>query len=260
VPRSNPDWRIWLGLGLTIAWLLLGLLRISQDGWANFMRLPADELGSFLEGAFAPLAFLWLVIGYFLQKKELEQNTLALKAQAEEIQRTAEQAVIQSEQMAASEVHARQEAFLQVYRAVRAQLGTIIGFLFISSQATAADGSVTPEEQSKLFANSSRDPETFSRRMLELHFQLSDYPDQQYDLFYGTLIRARHSNSFIFTFERLLKRASEVDGDGIIRDAFLGGGHGLVYRLAKFHQQHAPPELASAERTGVHFNFDPEQV
>ncbi len=260
MPKRAPDWRIWLGLGLTTVWLLLGVLWISQEGWSAFLRLPADDLGSFLEGAFAPLAFLWLVIGYFLQKKELEQNTEALKAQAEEIQRTAEQAVIQSEQMAASEVHARQEAFLQVYRAVRAQLGTIIGFLFISSQATAADGTVTPEEQSKLFANSSRDPETFSRRMLELHFQLADFPERQYDLFYGTPIRARHSNSFIFTFERLLKRAGEVDGEGIIRDAFLGGGHGLIYRLAKFHQQHAPPELASPDRTGVYFNFDPEQI
>ena len=39
-----------------------------------------------------------------------------------------------------------QEAFLQVYRAVRNQLGTIMGFLFISSQSQAADGSVTPED------------------------------------------------------------------------------------------------------------------
>jgi hypothetical protein len=258
--KRAPDWRIWLGLGLTVAWLLLGALRISQDGWANFVRLPEAELGSFLEGAFAPLAFLWLVIGYFLQQKELEQNTQALKAQADEIQRTAEQAVIQSEQMMASEMHARQEAFLQVYRAVRSQLGTIVGFLFISSQATAADGIVTPEEQSKLFAGSSRDPELFSRKMLELHFALSDYPDRQYDLFYGTPIRARHSNNFIFTFERLLRRAAAVDQDDIIRDAFLGGGHGLVYSLALSHQRNAPPELASHEQTGRYFHVNPEQA
>jgi hypothetical protein len=259
LPKRTPDWRIWLGLSLTVAWLLLGVIWIAQDGWVAFIRLPADQLGSFLEGAFAPLAFLWLVVGYFLQQKELEQNTLALKAQAEEIQRTAEQAIIQSEKMAASEVHARQEAFLQVYRAVRNQLGTIVGFLFISSQATAADGTVTPDEQSQLFAGSSRDPELFSRKMLELHFQLADHPDRQYELFYGTTIRARHSNNFIFTFERLITKASEVDNDGIIRDAFLGGGHGLVYKLAKFHQEHAPPELASREQTGVHIHFNPEQ-
>ena len=87
------DWRIWLGLSLTIGWLALGATYISTTiGWDNFSSLPAAELGSFLEGAFAPLAFLWLVIGYFLQQKELEQNTDALLAQAEEIQRSAEQA------------------------------------------------------------------------------------------------------------------------------------------------------------------------
>ncbi len=256
--RKAPDWRIWLGLGLTIAWLLLGAVRISLDGWSTFSALPAAELGSFLEGAFAPLAFLWLVIGYFLQQKELEQNTEALKAQAEEIQRTAEQAVIQSEKMAASEIHARQEAFLQVYRAVRNQLGTIMGFLFISSQASAADGTVTPEEQSRLFSGSGRDPELFSRKMLELHFSLAASPKEQYELFYGTQIRARHSNSFIYTFERLIRRAAEVDEEDIIRDAFLGGGHGMVYRIAKEHQKKAPLELASHEHTGLYFELSEE--
>ena len=132
--RKPLDWRIWLGLSITLAWLLLGATYVSTTiGWGNFAGLEADELGSFLEGAFAPLAFLWLVIGYFLQQKELEQNTLALQAQAEEIQRTAEQAVIQSEKMAASEIHARQDTFLQIAENVRRQLGSIGGMLFISS-------------------------------------------------------------------------------------------------------------------------------
>lgn len=256
MPRQAPDWRIWLGLGLTLAWLLLGATYIAQDvGWAEFVRMPAAELGSFFEGAFAPLAFLWLVIGYFLQKKELEQNTLALRAQAEEIQRTAEQAVIQSEKMAESEFHARQEAFLQIYRAVRSQLGTIAGFLFISSQSTAADGTVTPEMQSTLFANSGRDTELFSRRLLETHFALGDEPERQYALFYGTPTRARHSNSFIYTFERLLRRAELVDPDHMIRDALLTGGHGIVYTLARSHQVKAPPELADHAQTGLYFRF-----
>ena len=97
------NWRIQLGLGLTTFWMLLAIIYISSViGWANFSLLPAEEMGNFLEGAFAPLAFLWLVIGYFLQQKELEQNTEALRAQAVEISRSAEQAVIQSENLAAS--------------------------------------------------------------------------------------------------------------------------------------------------------------
>lgn len=89
------DWRIALGLSLTCLWLLTGSAYISSSvGWAGFVSLPVEEVGSFLEGAFAPLAFLWLVIGYFLQQQELIQNTQAMRAQATEIARTAEQATI----------------------------------------------------------------------------------------------------------------------------------------------------------------------
>ena len=81
--RETLDWRIRLGLSLTGAWLVLGVAYLSQSiGWVNIHRLPADELGSFLEGAFAPLAFLWLVIGYFLQQRELQLNSAALQALA----------------------------------------------------------------------------------------------------------------------------------------------------------------------------------
>lgn len=251
----RPDWRIWFGLALTASWLVLGALYIDTTrGWEGFSKLPADELGSFLEGAFAPLAFLWLVIGYFLQKKELEQNTAALKAQAIEIQRSAEQATIQAEKMAESEVHARQETFLRIARHVSAQLGSIGGFLFLSSQG-AGVGPVSPDEMSKLFAQqAAQDPELFSRRLLEIHVQVAD-PDLQHALFYGTPTRARHSNNFIVTFERLMQRAEAVDPDFIIRDALLATGHGLVYRLAKRHQALAPAHLADPAQTGTHINF-----
>lgn len=255
---ASANWRIWLGLGLTAGWLLLGAFYVSAVvGWGKFSFLPADQLGSFLEGAFAPLAFLWLVIGYFLQKKELEQNTQALRAQADEIQRQSEQAVIQSEKLAASEIHARQEVFLQIARNVSDQLGTIGGLLFLSSQGAAGgDGDVSPEEMSRLFARrASQDTELFSRMLLEIHTRLIDDPQRQFDLFYGTPVRARHSNNFVFTFERLMRKAEEVDPDYIIRDALSTSSHGLCYRLAKRHQGNAPAELADPSRTGIHINF-----
>jgi hypothetical protein len=254
---ASANWRIWFGLGLTASWLLLGAVYITGViGWSRFSFLPADQLGSFLEGAFAPLAFLWLVIGYFLQKKELENNTRALLAQADQIQRQSEQAVIQSEKLAASEMHARQQVFLQISHHVRDQLGTIGGLLFLSSQGAGADGDVTPEEMSRLFAQrAAQDPELFSRLLLELHVRYGSAGTRQYDLFYGSPVRARHSNNFIFTFERLMRRAEEVDPDFIIRDSLATSSHGLCYRLAKRHQSAAPPELADASATGIHIVF-----
>ena len=255
-PAGRLDWRIWLGLALTAAWLLLGTLYVSTTiGWAVVGDLPADILGNFLEGAFAPLAFLWLVIGYFLQQRELEQNTEALRAQAVEIKRTAEQAIIQSERMAASEQHARQEAFMRLANSVRNQLGAIAGLLYISSQGATGDGTVTPEEISKLFSvASAQDPEVFSRRLLERHLSEDD-PARQFELFYGTPVRARHSNNFIYTFERLIKRAEEVDRDDMLRDSLMAGGHGFVYRVIKRHHANAPEALADRRATGSHIDF-----
>ena len=65
----RQDWRIQFGLGVTFLWLCAGALYISGTvGWASFIDLPIAELGNFLEGAFAPVAFLWLVIGLFIQQ------------------------------------------------------------------------------------------------------------------------------------------------------------------------------------------------
>jgi hypothetical protein len=251
------DWRVWLGLTLTFSWLALGIVYLQTSvGWDKFTKLHIDTLGNFLEGAFAPLAFLWLVVGYFLQKDGLERNTEALQHQLREIQRSAEQAVIQSETIAASEVHARQETFLKIAQHVRAQLGTITGLLFISSQgADIGDGRVSQNEQGRMFSQlSMNDTEVFARRMLEVHIALGD-DAKRYALFYGTEVRARHSNNLIYYFERLLARAREVDQDGLICDSLLTSAHGFVYRLAKRHQSTAPAELADGDRTGRYIVF-----
>ena len=163
---EDLDWRVWLGLVLTLGWLGLAYSYVELAvGWDRFRHLSADQVGNFLEGAFAPLAFLWLVIGYFLQQRELAQNTEVLRM-------SVQQAEIQSEKMVANEMHARQETFLRISQRVQAQLGTVAGFLYISSQAAGADGSVSPEEQSQLFGQLSQgDPEVFSRRLVETSFR-----------------------------------------------------------------------------------------
>ena len=246
---EDLDWRVWLALTLTLVWLVLGYVYVEISvGWDQFRHLSADQVGNFLQGAFAPLAFLWLVIGYFLQQRELAQNTEVLRL-------SVHQAEIQSEKMAANEMHARQETFLRVAQRVHAQLGTIVGFLYISSQAAGVDGTVTNEEQGQLFAQLSQgDPEVFSRRMITTHLT-TDSDEERFKLFYGTPLRARHSNNAIYTFERLLARAKEVDPDGMISDALYSTAHGLVYNVAKRYQAIAPPELADPARTGTKLLF-----
>ena len=251
------DWRIWFGLIITALWLLLGYQYIDNSvGWNLFTTLPVDTMGNFLEGAFAPLAFLWLVIGYFLQQKELEQNTRTLAAQARQISRTAEQAEIQTARMAESEKHARQETFLQVVNNVHRQLASISGLLYISSQGSNEAGTVSSGELGQLFSTSaSIDHEIFSRRLLETHLQVE--APERFDLFYGTEIRARHSNHFIYAYERMLRRAEEVDSDNIIRDALLATAHAFIYNIAKGHQANAPEHLNHHEKTGIFIELIP---
>ena len=64
---TDRDWRIWLGLVITIFWIAGGIWYISRvSETAPTQNFSLDAVGSFLEGAFAPLAFLWLVIGFFI--------------------------------------------------------------------------------------------------------------------------------------------------------------------------------------------------
>ena len=79
-----------VGIGLTTVLLgAFGFLAYANIESAREMDL--NEWGDFLAGACAPLALLWLVIGYFQQGAELKLNTKALEAQQEELKRQVEE-------------------------------------------------------------------------------------------------------------------------------------------------------------------------
>ena len=253
--NSKMDWPIKAGLWGSILWLLLLAAYISNSlGFANLSAVPMDILGSFLEGAFAPLAFLWFVLGYFTQQKELSQNTEAIKLQHQEMQKSAVQAAIQAEATQASEVHARRESFLSGAKSVKAQLGAIMGFLIISSQGSNANGLVPPEKMTELWnAMGRNDHEVFSRQMLSLSFIHGDR--YAYKLMFGTVLRRRHTENFIFNFERLVAAAIECDTNGMIRDATMGSTHGHIYdRIIQIRNN--PP---TGFELGV-YDFDPDTI
>ena len=250
----SHDWRISFGIVVTVLWIGVGGWYVLTIGRAT----PDDELtlgviGNFLEGAFAPLAFLWLVIGYFLQKKELRQNTEAMKMQFVEIQKSAEQAVAQTEAIARSELHQRRESFLKIAELVRTQLGTVVGMLYLSSQM--ADGNeqeVPPERLAELWTTVGRDdPEVFAREMLRLMTISSE--QYTYKLCFGTPIRTRHAEKFEWCFERLLRAARGCDEDGMIEDALMGGSQGSLYRRIQALRASIP----SGFTLGV-YDFDPD--
>jgi hypothetical protein len=85
---------------LTVAGFVVSGVWLAAFGVILFHRfedaqhLKLNEWGDFLAGATAPLALMWVVIGYLLQGKELRQNTEALKLQQQELARQVEQTAV----------------------------------------------------------------------------------------------------------------------------------------------------------------------
>lgn len=76
-------WTLWF-IFIYLFFIAIYTLIFAYSEGENKM-LSSNELGDFLAGSFAPLAFLFLYLGYKQQGKELKQNTEALRLQAEEL-------------------------------------------------------------------------------------------------------------------------------------------------------------------------------
>nr|MVG01538.1 hypothetical protein [Vibrio cholerae] len=83
------------GILLTSLWFLLlcGLVALK---WDDAVSMSLNEWGDFLAGVTAPIAFLWLIIGYMLQRKELSLNSEALWLTQKEVERQANELEKQS--------------------------------------------------------------------------------------------------------------------------------------------------------------------
>ena len=83
---------LW-GAIATIAYLAVIGWWVSTK-WASFLGLELNALGDFLAGTFGPIAFLWLVLGFLQQGRELRMSSQALQLQAQELSNSVEQQAI----------------------------------------------------------------------------------------------------------------------------------------------------------------------
>ncbi|UCP09258.1 hypothetical protein K5R88_26185 [Pseudomonas sp. MM213] len=100
-----------LGLigGVVTAVYLFGLAAVVSGRACTLMIMPLNEVGDFLAGAFGPVAFFWLILGFLQQGDELRQGTEALKLQAEELRNSVEQQSIMAA-AATQQIKAQQQA------------------------------------------------------------------------------------------------------------------------------------------------------
>lgn len=79
-----------IGVAVTVVYLIT-LAGLAYWKGSSIAALSPNEFGDMLGGSFAPLAFLWLVLGFFQQGHELRQNVIALRLQGEELRNSVEQ-------------------------------------------------------------------------------------------------------------------------------------------------------------------------
>jgi len=214
------DWRVAFGLVVTVIWISTGMTYLlGIVGWYNFVHLPTADIGSFLEGAFAPLAFLWLVIGHFMQQKEITANTKAINIQEKSARRL--------------ELHSARESYFKLLDLVQDQLGAIAGFHYMSICGPTGTGEISSEEFTEQRAHVvSGDHAWFIRKIISLAVPHMESPEGMQDIFYSTAIRTRHTDNFSKTFKKLLSAARAVDTDDMLVDALLNGSAaGLLYRI-----------------------------
>lgn len=79
-----------IGFWATGAYLLFAAI-MGIAAWSLLWKMSPNEFGDMLAGVFAPLAFLWLVLGFFQQGAELQASVEALQLQGEELRNSVAQ-------------------------------------------------------------------------------------------------------------------------------------------------------------------------
>jgi hypothetical protein len=87
--KPEIGWRTRAGIAGTVAWLSLAIwwtFLWPTGSWCIPSEMEPNAWGDWAAGTFAPLAFLWLVLGYFQQGEELRESARALHLQEKALQ------------------------------------------------------------------------------------------------------------------------------------------------------------------------------
>lgn len=80
-----------IGIALTVLYLTATFYFALPSFIKKITEGDISSIGSFLSGAFGPIAILWLILGFVEQRKELKLNREALRLQYEELKNSVEQ-------------------------------------------------------------------------------------------------------------------------------------------------------------------------
>lgn len=128
-------------------WLTIGGLvgTFVWVGVASFVLLLAepaleqDKIGTILSGWVAPIALLWLVLGYAQQNIELHQNGRALRMQAQELKNAVEQFREQVKALQSSGEYQKADVSIKMYDKLLADLSMRATSVFYRAEKKQQD-------------------------------------------------------------------------------------------------------------------------
>ncbi len=126
----------------TVLWLSFWVYYIFvRYTWTDLWAVSPNQIGDFLAGTVAPLAFLWLILGYLQQSDELRLQRKELALQRREVAFLGAETGKQRAALEASERHARQDAFMRLAELTTNELVELAALL-----STAVQGVTNPRD------------------------------------------------------------------------------------------------------------------
>jgi len=223
--KVKIDWRILVGIVISVVWLfILSFFLYQKMSGQQFLDLPLDQIDGFLSGAFSPLAFIWLIIGFFMQQSEIVENSKNIERQAE---------------------HSNLDNFLKMSDIVYRHLGVITAYLYISCREEIQESLDKPIDIDDKWARSGNgDYGIFARGLVRYRFDEDGRPRDMQKIYLSTEIRQKHTSNYTRIFEGLLVKAKNSDCTGSLYDALTEGTiWGILYRMINEVKAEAENEI-----------------
>ena len=106
--------RVFLGVFASLILIGSGVfILMAQVQMMQLYGLSPEGAGNFISGVFAPIALIWLIVGYFQQSEELRKNSDALRQQVEEMKSNGAALKQQSDLLMSQQKTLERRAFIE---------------------------------------------------------------------------------------------------------------------------------------------------
>lgn len=200
----------------------LCLLFLLTD-WSELLGMAPNNVGDFLAGAFAPLAFMWLVVGYFLQALELKQNSESLMQQAWEMKQAVEQAAKQAESVVATEAYSRVNTINQTRIQFENDLAKHSSFVYKAIFKTSGSSEVWAKFDQG-------DREIFVQRIIE-KLNTENHINFVIEGIKGNRRQASVLNSYVICYSLFIVTLEQLDVDPSLLELYENSNFGELNKL-----------------------------